>query len=324
MKKDMKKVLATVIGAMLVLVFCAGNVMADVKRLNVRSSAEEQGDFKVKFEPVKPVFKVGESIRFKVKGNKTFYLYLFSVDQKEKIGYVLLPNVKQQYIKYKAGKEYMVPEKYIEFYSNNPGNEKVIMVASTKKMDVELGRFKKSGLFFRADAGEVKDEVKSLRIRSRNSNARAVTREMNLVVVGEGQTAIRQSEQTPPPALMDTESAVSTFISTDKMYYKAGEPMTISYGADKKGYVHLFVVEPDGNRTFLKTEKVNGKQYYQSKAVASAPGGTHKVVAIYDEKSKIEEKIIKSLNLDEDSQGKAIRLMNDPESYAVYQIYIQE
>ncbi len=45
--------------------------------LEVRSGNSD-GDFQVMFEPLKPTYNVGERIQFRVKGNKTFYLYLFN------------------------------------------------------------------------------------------------------------------------------------------------------------------------------------------------------------------------------------------------------
>lgn len=287
-------------------------------------SVGRDGDFVVEFEPVKPVFNAGEPIRFKVMGNKTFYLYLFSIDEKANRGYVLLPNLRQQYNKYKANTEYNVPEKNIEFFSDNPGTEKIIMLASTKKLDVKMDKYTKAGNFMSSNASDVEQETKALRVRSRDQKAQRVSQELSLVIVGKADDAggNRDDQRQPPPAA-DRQDSVSTFISSDKTEYGVGDTIVISYGADKEGYIHLFSVEPDGKRTFLKTQKVTGKKFYQVRAKAAAPGGVHKLVAIYGKERNLKEGSADALNLEE--AGKAVRLIDEgPDSYAVYTLTVNE
>lgn len=285
-----------------------------------------QGDFQVSFEPVKPVFNVGENIKFRVKGNKTFYLYLFSVDADRNEGYVLLPNIKQQYNKYQADREYDVPEQYIEFYSDSPGTEKVIMLASTEKLEVDMNRLTEKGDFYTADAAGVEELAKSLRVRSREGEGQQVTREMALIVTGKGQDNDRRDvsggTDRRPPADAD-DPGISAFISTNKPEYRVGETMVITYGADKEGFVHLYSVEPDGKRVFLKTQPVSGNEFYQVKARAMEPAGAHQLMAIYDKDR--EQKQAPSQTDESGQQTKAIDLIDDqPESYAVYHLMVRQ
>jgi len=287
--------------------------------IEVRSgSGNADGDFKVMFEPVKPVYKTGERIQFRVRGSKTFYLYLFSVDTRENRGYVLLPNALQQYHKYSAKKEYLVPEKNVEFYSEQPGTEKIIMLASTKKLDIRMEKYTKSGNFFTSEASEVEEEVKSLSIRSRKKKAQKVSTEISLVIIGEGERS-----RTAPPPQERAPRGISAFVSSDRTDYRAGDTMKISFGADKKGFVYLFSVEPDGRRTLLKKQAVSGREFYQVRAEAALPAGEHSLVVMYDEQGDLNKN---SAKLPDFSGGtKEIRLIDDrPEAYAVYHLRIHQ
>ena len=95
MKKQTKRIIMTAMLATGLIFISAWNAAAGIGS-RIRTGGLSDGDFQVNFEPVKTVFKTGESIRFKVKGSKTFYLYLFSIDSLQNRGYVLLPNLKQQ------------------------------------------------------------------------------------------------------------------------------------------------------------------------------------------------------------------------------------
>jgi len=302
------------LAAAMVLSLVFGNVKWS-GALELRSG---QGDFRVTFEPLKSAYNVGERIQFRIKGNKTFYLYLFNIDSGQNRGYVLLPNVLQQYHKYRANTEYLVPEKNVEFYSERAGTERIIMLASTEKLDMKLEKYTKSGNFFTSDAPQIEQEVKSLRIRPKKKEARKVTREISLVILGEGRRSGRvpPPAETPPPA---ERQRVSAFVSSDRTAYRAGEIMKISFGADKKGFVYLFSIEPDGRRTLLTKQAVSGQKFYQVAGRATLPGGKHSLVAVYDERGNLNPGAIPL-----PGSGKGIELIDRPGSYAVYHLTVYE
>lgn len=151
--------------------------------------AQDAGQLAVNIEPVKEAFKVGERIRFRVWGNQTFYLYLFSIDSQADKGYVILPNKLQQYHKYQPGRTYIVPEKNLEFYSDRPGPERVVMVAVTKKLKLDLSHLTQTGTFLAGQAQEVEDQVKALRVRTRQTQANEVVKEISVNIVGQGSRA---------------------------------------------------------------------------------------------------------------------------------------
>src|SRR6056297_1004208 len=59
------------------------------KELGVRQA---DSGLKVSFEPVKQSFQVDESVRFRLRGNRSFYLYLFSINKEKNRAALLIPN----------------------------------------------------------------------------------------------------------------------------------------------------------------------------------------------------------------------------------------
>jgi len=171
-----------------------------------------------------------------------------------------------------------------------------------------------------------KNKAKALRVRSRESRAEQVTKEFSLIITGEGREEGRDRREGRDPLegiSGRSEPGVSTFLSTDRTEYRAGDTVVITYGADRKGFVHLYSVEPDGKRKYLATRPVSGDKFHQLKAEAMPPGGGHQLVAVYDEDEKPDASAAKALPTGE--QTKDIRLIDDgPESYAVYHLRVYE
>ncbi len=298
---------------------------AESKAIGVRSGdASSDRDFQVSFQPLKDVYQTGERIRFRIRGNKTFYLYLFSIDERQNRGYLLFPNVKQSDNMYQANADYEVPAKEVEFYSDLPGTEKIVMVASTAKLDVKMEKYAKSGNLFRSEAKTMEQDVKALRIRSGDKKEQKVVQELTLVITGEGR---RSENMPPPPPPAETgdrdRNPVSTFISSDKTDYRVGDIIKMTFGADRQGYVHLYTVEPDGRRTFLTKQAVSGREFYQVKVKALQPSGQHTIVAIYGEEENLSRDKVDMITLGQKS--KRLELIGDrPDSYAVYQLNVYE
>ena len=100
---------------------------APVKPLQVRLTTD-----RARYQP-------GEKIGFQVSGNKDFYLYLFNIDTRTGQAVMLLPNRFQTNlnIKYPGdGKPRLVPNRSVEFYADQAGLERIMMVASERYLDV--------------------------------------------------------------------------------------------------------------------------------------------------------------------------------------------
>lgn len=320
MKKRQISVLAISLLTMFALSF--GMVMTSGAAVKVGNAEQEtaDGDFSVKFSAIKPVVKVDEKIRFKVEGSKKFYLYLFTVNEKDE-GYVLLPNKKQQYNIYQAGKEYLVPEKNIEFVADAPGVEEITMVASTKKLKLDEGQYKVSGQFFSAKSKVVENEVKSLRVRSKEKKAQYVVQTVKIVVTGKAASVAPVGDAVP-------------FVSCDKRAYKNGDELVITYGADKAGFIYLWSLVEGEKPTFLTKVKVDGEKLFKVDAVAEAPFGKQKLVAVWDKKGDLKEDKVnlsdvqfakkRKLKSKDTSEVKGLSLTKKPASIVVYEFTISK
>ena len=94
----------------------------------------------VRLKPSKSSYEVNETIKFQVKGNKQFYLYLFNIDLQTGQGVALLPNRLQtkQAILYPGDEQWHnVLKSGIRFYSDKHGDERIIMVASERYLDID-------------------------------------------------------------------------------------------------------------------------------------------------------------------------------------------
>lgn len=134
-------------------------------------------------------YYVNEAIRFKVRLNRPAYLYFFNMDPATGKAVVVLPNRIQsnREIKYPGDYQWrLVPNSGLEFYSDRPGVERMVMVASEKYLDVNrlkrTGNTKSVGDFFAMDNpldaldGAINDAYngegsseKAIRIRETNS-----------------------------------------------------------------------------------------------------------------------------------------------------------
>lgn len=114
--------------------------------------------FKVQFITEATSYVTDEPIRFQIKANKRFYLYLFNVSPITGEAVTLLPNRLQNntQIQYDPDQHWhTVPNPTLEFYSDRPGLERIIMVASTRYLDVDklkhIGHTKSAGDFYQME-----------------------------------------------------------------------------------------------------------------------------------------------------------------------------
>ena len=68
--------------------------------------------------------------------------------------------------------------------------------------------------------------------------------------------------------------------------YAIGDAIEAVFGAGQDGWIHLYVVEPNGRYSRLKSYAVKENQTYRAKAVAADPAGKHALVAVYSEDDK--------------------------------------
>lgn len=144
------------------------------EKLGIRSVAGDgppvhvSDNLNIKFTPTQQTYRVNDGIEFTLKGDRDFFLYLFSInDNNEAI--LLIPGKTLKNNKYEAHKTYRVPtDKRFEFYSDKPGKERVIMFASTKWIDPKTSKYKAKGEFLVSTEEAAEVTIKGLRVRATN------------------------------------------------------------------------------------------------------------------------------------------------------------
>ncbi len=286
------------------------------KTIRVRPNTNA-GNLLVDVQPIKKSFWVNEPIRLRSKGNKPYYLYLFNVDPQTGKSIMIVPN-RLQPNNYYGQQRYIVPNRDIEFFSDRPGQEKMIMVASTKALKVDFDRYQPLGHFV---AGKSAAFEKSLGVRftdpyGQKDSANLVVKTFDIFIAGERhpieQPIVSNTIPTEDPSFFSQLFSASrppgvsnsgdpvAFISSANNEYIEGEQFKIIFGANQKGYVHLYTIDPDGAYDFLKIVPVDGKGIQSLIIQAAPPYGRHTLVALYDQNDVINHQGIGeiSLNLD--------------------------
>jgi len=269
------------------------------KLIGVRASTK---NLTVDIEPIKNSFQVNEKIRLRSKGNQPYYLYLFNVNPQTGEAVMILPN-KLQRNNYYSQQSYIVPNRDVEFYSDRPGVEQMIMVASRKSLKVDMGQYKSIGDFV---TGKSAAFEKSLGVRF-NAPAPAkvatdrVVKTFSIHVQGE-----RITEQPSffgsllgAPASVDKNDPVA-FIATAHNEYTGGEQFNIVFGANQKGYIHLYTIDPYGAYDFLKVVAVDGKSIQTLLIQAAPPYGKNTLVALFDKNKAIQNKSFAGISVNSD------------------------
>ena len=318
---------------MLTAAFLAACVHADVELgieevedKAIRAEIPDSEPLRVSLEPAKASFKVDEPIRFNVRGNKTFFLYLYSIDNETDEVTLLLPTRKgQRHNKYPANRTLPVPNRgEIELLADAPGRERLLLVASTQYLPVKSKWFRKGADYYVGKTADFEQEFAEKGIRVRGPDK---TRDGKVLV----RTVMVRIEGARPDGNGSSASANHVWLTTrgNRQDYAIGDPIEAVFGAGQDGWIHLYVVEPNGRYSRLKSYAVKENQTYRAKAVAADPAGKHALVAVYSEDDKPgrapssngSEKGLSLL----DAAPKGVELVDDaPAPMAVYRFRISD
>ncbi|OGT89327.1 MAG: hypothetical protein A2286_11990 [Gammaproteobacteria bacterium RIFOXYA12_FULL_61_12] len=138
------------------------NVAAGQKLIRIRDAGDgapgEEG-LQIDIRTARSTYRQGQAIRFQVRGNHDFFLYLINIDPRSGRAVAILPNRLQtgDSIKYPGdGQWYSVPNERLEFYGDRPGLERIIMIASERYLEVDSllrkSRSKAAGDFYAMEA----------------------------------------------------------------------------------------------------------------------------------------------------------------------------
>ncbi|MDE0206754.1 MAG: DUF4384 domain-containing protein [Candidatus Tectomicrobia bacterium] len=295
--------------------------IADVEEKGIRAETPDSEPLRVSLEPVKTSFKVDEPIRFNVRGNKTFFLYLYSIDNETDAVTLLLPTREgQRHNKYPANRVVPVPNRgEIELLADAPGRERLLMVASTKYLPVESKWYRRGADFYVGKTADLEQDWAGKGIHVRGPNK---TRDQKVLV----KTVMVQIDSDSPPV---PASHVWLTTSGNRQDYALGDPIEAVFGAGQDGWIHLYVVEPNGQYNRLRSYAVEENQAYRAKGIAADPAGKHALVAVYSEDDKPLAQLATStergLSLLDDAASKGVELVDDePALMAVYRFRISD
>ena len=102
-------------------------------------------------------FRLNEPIRFTVQGNRTFYLWAYTLDDRGQ-AVVLVPSAAQRGNKYEAGRPHTLPNPGVSFYADQTGPHEITLIASTQWLDIDRWlqrRGRKSGELLEIPAADL-------------------------------------------------------------------------------------------------------------------------------------------------------------------------
>ena len=295
------------------------------KTIRVETPESESDPLRVRLEPVKESFRVDEPIRFHIRGNKTFFLYLYSVDKETDEVTLLLPTREgQRHNKYPANRTMVVPnEGQAAFLSDEPGRERLLMVASTRYLPVKSRWYRKGSDFYVGSTAELNEEfgAKNIRVEGPDKTRDDKVLVKTVMVRIAGRQVADQPEEAGNHVWLTTRG--------NRTDYAIGDRIEALFGAGQDGWIHLYVVEPNGRYARLKSYEVKGDQTYTARAHASDPAGKHALVAVYTE----DDQPTRALAADSDTKAlslldaapKGVDLIEDrPKPIAVYRFNISD
>ncbi len=327
---------------------------AEHEQLVVRQVTQ---NLSVDMAPTKASFLPNEAIKFNIKGNNDFFLYVFAVDEKNGNVTMMLPNKFQTGNKYNANQAHRVPNATeMELFSDRPGTEKIVMLASTKYLAWDTKGYAEAGRYMSTEQERFDTQLEALNVRPVQSNkvsnnSEMILREMMIKIDGEvpapannslviqlsnqqaqlakpnkdNAQVIVLSAQQPDDKKEEPKSETPVvFLSLDKSQYKAGNEAWVVYGADRPGHVHLILVDPKKKATEMAIQEVDGEQFYRLKAMTSKPKGKHKLIAAWTKDGKLDHKLIPELRKTDFKELEAFRLVDkDDMAYTVTEFKIK-
>lgn len=298
--------------------------LAQEKEIQVRE--REGGQLKVSLESLKDYYEPGEAIRFKIRGNESFFLYLFTISERTGKAYMILPNSLQNKNKYSGRQWHHVPNKNVEFFSNKSGEEKVVYVASKRYLNWDTKGYSRVGDFLETSTKSLDDQIQKQivitrdRNRETNRNERPARnnyssrareyRDDEFYVgeysfyVGRSSYSSRQEQYEAPASNLPqrTSSEPVIFLGTDKDEYYVGEQVKIVIGSDTKGYLHLFTRQAGRDFEKVTTKRVDGNALHKFYPTAARPKGLQYLLVVFSEDRNFNKSLLGEDMLDGLSQ----------------------
>jgi hypothetical protein len=289
----------------------------DSKRIEIRDQGGELG---FTIEPLKESFAVGESIRFQVRGDHPYYLYMFSLDRKANTATLILPNDRQRERRYAANAYFEVPGSAINFYSDHAGQEEVLVVATSDTQVFDTTGNKRPDDSPIASLDDIEAQIdKLIRRHGKEWDYVPTVKTLRLPVEN---VAAGSGGRDP-----------IVFIASNQSQIGLGEAIRIVFGADAPGWVHVYSEFPDEPRTLLRSQEITGEDVHSLIVHPKKKAGSYSLVAVYsdqEERKSDTAAVAGSQARDEDTASKGLRPIQpdtakvEPGSKAVFRFVVQD
>jgi|GEM_PF-2909636 len=264
----------------------------------------------VQLRATKARFKVNQPITMSVKGNQSFFMYLFAVDAASNQAVLILPNKFQSGNKYPAQRSIRVPNATVQFLSDRPGQEKIIMVASKRYFNWNTQGYSKAGQFLVTTAKAFESQLEAFSIRPNKPKPGAklaapgvMVQELHVNIHGVADaptsTTLAVSHAPAPVQAVAAPIAIKpgpavAFISSNKPHYAPGDSINLFYGADKPGWLHLYAQAPGGEWQLLSKDASDGQRFIKKSARALSSIGEHQLLLVFSADKRGQVKINKN------------------------------
>lgn len=256
----------------------------ETKQIRIEPQA---GALQLDVTGLKSQYAIDEPIHFEVRGNKTFYLWVYARDPRGE-AMLLVPSTAQTGNKYQGGRSHPFPNQGLKLRPDAAGPHELTLIASTRWLDIDLIRRAQTGaggvLTAKAATFDAAFDEKGIRIQREGdapvASADTVVRRIAFEVGGDR----RGSPAKPAVAAADN---VLAFVRMDRAEYRLGDRFRIVFGATEDGYVHVFLREPDGDLVRLLEREVQANRLYEEPGTITDPTGHQQMVAIYSRDGRL-------------------------------------
>jgi hypothetical protein len=267
--------------------------------------------------PVEADPQVGLPIHFSARSNRDCYLYLYETDPASGTATFILPNRQQPDNRLTVDRAQTVPGPSSDYIVDKPGVRTITAVASTRPLEVQSTAAR--DLNGQPVAG-AKDLASTLASKGLGSAANSYLR------VGDDELLVRrfdlQVTDRPPSQADETNPLGVAFVAAAGHRYRVGETLRVVFGADRQGWVHLYVIEPNGKTVRLARRETDGRTVQSVRVLADAPAGEHTLVAVHTLAAEFDERQLDPFV--QAGQSKGLRLIPDdlPATMAVQTVTI--
>ncbi len=224
--------------------------------------------FKFTIEPTKKEYRVKEPIRLKVRGEQDYYLYMWNIGE-DGTETLLFPNKKQRKNHFAGGQGYVIPGLDSQpLFGDKPGKEKLRVVASARKVDLDYSGLNSEGDYYTGDAKSFKQQFGTKDIVWGGATA-----------TGDAEAQSSGRDSASKTLVIKIGASDQVLLHTDRREYDVGDTIRIYYESPVNGIVTLAYKYEDGTRQILKRSKVDAGKVNVLEADAEAPGGKHTLLA---------------------------------------------